>query len=96
VVVSDVGGQLDLVTHDGNGLLFAPERVDQLACHLRRYVTDPSVRARQGQLGRRLAGRRSWARQVDLLLAHHDRVRSHRPEQLPPRLAASLLLHEGR
>ncbi len=87
VVATDVGGQVDLVSHDRNGLLFEPENVEGLATHLRSYRDDRARRAHHGQVGRRLAAARSWPRQVAWLLEHYEWVSSHRSEQTP-RLAA--------
>lgn len=41
IVASDVGGINEVVRHGENGLLFAPEKADQLVDCIRTYVEDP-------------------------------------------------------
>jgi glycosyltransferase involved in cell wall biosynthesis len=51
-VVSNRGGNLTLVAHEVTGLLFDPERPDQLAACLERLRDDPALAARLGAAAR--------------------------------------------
>jgi glycosyltransferase involved in cell wall biosynthesis len=51
-VVSNRGGNLTLVEHEVTGLLFDPERPDQLAACLERLRDDPALAARLGAAAR--------------------------------------------
>ncbi|MBV9581788.1 MAG: glycosyltransferase family 1 protein [Chloroflexi bacterium] len=72
VIATTVGGQVDLVQHARTGLLFAPEDNLALESSLRAYRDDPELRARHGQAGLQSARERTWARQVDTLIAHYE------------------------
>jgi glycosyltransferase involved in cell wall biosynthesis len=82
VVASAVGGHLDLINDQRNGLLFPPESTSQLARHLERYRDDPRLRAKHAAEGRRLAELRTWPRQVQRLVEHYRRAIAER--RAPP------------
>ena len=46
VIASRIGGIVDLVHHEGNGLLVRPGRVDDLRASIQRLTTDPALRQR--------------------------------------------------
>lgn len=73
VVASDIGQIADVITHEASGLLCPPGDVAALADTLRRLATDPALRQRLGQAGRRSIERRhSWdavaAQMLDIVL----------------------------
>lgn len=49
VIATRVGGNLELITHDLNGLLISPQRSQELADAILRLSHDSSLRARLGQ-----------------------------------------------
>lgn len=53
IVASAVGGILNLVSHEVNGLLIPPGDPSSLACALNRLIADPILRRRLGLAGRR-------------------------------------------
>jgi glycosyltransferase involved in cell wall biosynthesis len=53
VVITAVGGLVDIVEHDVNGLLVAPDDDRALLAALRRIVQQPALRKRLGAAGRR-------------------------------------------
>jgi glycosyltransferase involved in cell wall biosynthesis len=53
VVATEIMGVPELVDHETNGLLVPPARPDLLASALVRLGTDPELRKRMGQAGRR-------------------------------------------
>lgn len=55
IVASAFGGVVDQVTHEVNGLLFAPDDVRGQADALLRLVDDPALRAHMGAAARRVA-----------------------------------------
>jgi glycosyltransferase involved in cell wall biosynthesis len=55
VVAGDVGGQTDFLRHGENALLVPPGDVPALAAVLERLATDPGLRSRLGEAGRRTA-----------------------------------------
>lgn len=55
IVASDVWGVNNMITHDRNGLLYAPGNEEQLATELDSLVNDPDLRARLGHTARRYA-----------------------------------------
>lgn len=70
-VVSRVGGVAEAVEHEENGLIVPPRDVEQLADALARYVRDPQLRQRFGDLASKtIAARFS----VDRVAAHQARV----------------------
>jgi sugar transferase (PEP-CTERM/EpsH1 system associated) len=57
VVATRVGGNPELVVHEGTGLLVEPRSIDSLATALSRYVGDPALRAAHGRAARKRAER---------------------------------------
>lgn len=58
VVVSAAGGAAEIVQPGRDALAFSPGDVEGLAWNLRRLVSDPKLRARLGQAGRKTAEKR--------------------------------------
>ncbi|MCA1749720.1 MAG: glycosyltransferase family 4 protein, partial [Sphingomonadales bacterium] len=62
VVISDVGGMRDLVTHERTGLVCAKDDAKSLAAMLTRLLEDRELRERLGEAGRRfVSSERSWS-----------------------------------
>ncbi len=74
VVAPARGGPLDLVDHGRTGLLFDPDRPDDLADHVQALALDPGERRRMGLAGRAAVQGRTWAAVTDELVGHYDRV----------------------
>jgi glycosyltransferase involved in cell wall biosynthesis len=55
VITTDAPGCRDAVTDGDNGLLVPVRNADALAAAMRRFIDDPSLAARMGARGRRLA-----------------------------------------
>lgn len=55
VIAGDVGGNPELVVHEETGLLVDPLDAEQMATALARLLSDPRLRERLGQAGRRRA-----------------------------------------
>jgi glycosyltransferase involved in cell wall biosynthesis len=62
IVASRLGGILDLVQEGGNGILFKPEKVEELARALGYLVDNPEERERMGCAGKKMAEDYSWAK----------------------------------
>jgi glycosyltransferase involved in cell wall biosynthesis len=60
VVAAAAGGALELVSHEGNGLLVAPESSGALAAALLELVETPARRAAYGAAGLAAARARTW------------------------------------
>lgn len=77
VIASAVGGLLDTVVEDVNGLHVPPRDPDALAAALAGLLADPERRARYGEAGRaRAESRYSWARVAAETAQVYDRVRA--------------------
>jgi phosphatidylinositol alpha 1,6-mannosyltransferase len=74
VVAPRVGGPIDLVDHGASGLLFEPDDASDLRAAIERLSTDPGMRARMGEAGRRRVLPRSWSAVVDELFEHYERA----------------------
>jgi phosphatidylinositol alpha 1,6-mannosyltransferase len=85
VITTDVGGQVDLVQHDRNGLLFAPDDIPRLAEHIQRYRDDVSLRSRHAATGLAAAAQRTWPDQVRQLTQHYRAA-------MAPRRSVTLLV----
>jgi glycosyltransferase involved in cell wall biosynthesis len=59
VIASPVGGVVDYVRHDDNGLLVPPGDVEALAAAIATLAGDPDLRARLGAAGRELVSARA-------------------------------------
>jgi glycosyltransferase involved in cell wall biosynthesis len=68
VVASRVGGVPEIVEHEKNGLLFEPERVDQISHHLARVLRDRELRERLARAGLETAKAHSLDRQVSRIV----------------------------
>ncbi|WP_423918540.1 glycosyltransferase family 4 protein [Frigoribacterium sp. 2-23] len=74
VVAPAAGGPLDLVRHGVDGFLFDPRHDHSLRRSVRTLATDPELRARFGEAGRRAVVGRTWQSIGDELLGHYERV----------------------
>lgn len=64
-IASDTGGNPEVITHEQNGLLFAPGDSQQLAAQLTRLITDPELRSRLGHVATESAADFSMAAMSD-------------------------------
>ena len=80
------GGPLDLVDDGRTGLLFDPDRPDDLADRVRALVEDPGARRRMGAAGRASVEDRTWAAVTDELVGHYERAVTRR-RGVPARVA---------
>lgn len=90
VVAPLAGGPIDLVTHGGDGYLFDAEQSrgnDSVRRYVARLASDPALRARMGEAGRRRVLNRSWERICDDLLEHYDAVIAQKRSTLEPALS---------
>ena len=74
VVTPDSGGVLDIVRHEGNGLLFDAESRPGFTAAVRRLVDDPDLARRLGRQGRETALGRRWPAVLDGLMEDYARV----------------------
>lgn len=74
VVAPRAGGPIDLVAHGENGYLFAPDDDLDLRARVESLATDPALRSRMGEAGRRAVLSRSWESVCDQLLGHYGTV----------------------
>ena len=86
VVAPARGGPLDLVDDGRTGLLFDPDRPDDLADRVRALVEDPGARRRMGAAGRASVEGRTWAAVTDELVGHYERAVTRR-RGVPARVA---------
>ena len=61
VIAPRAGGPIDLVSHGVDGFLFDPNDDRDLRLAVERLVTEPDLRGRMGEAGRRRVLGRSWA-----------------------------------
>lgn len=88
VIAPRAGGPIDLVAHGENGLLFAPDANDELREWVQVLVSDPSLRARMGEAGRRSVLDRSWESVCDQLMRHYRSVLGKKPKESKAQKAA--------
>lgn len=74
VVAPRAGGPIDLVDHGTSGYLFEPDDASALRSAITTLATDPALRARMGEAGRRRVLERSWPRVCDALVGHYEQV----------------------
>ncbi len=75
VIATRVGGNVELVKQDGNGLLVAPGNPGEMAQAMRRYAQDRSLRERHGQAGlARIQQHFSLGRMVGAYTAVYDQL----------------------
>ncbi len=72
IVATGVGGPLDLVEPDVNGLLYPPGDLTTMREHVAALVADPVRRGRLATGAREAVAHRTWAYICDQLLAHYD------------------------
>ncbi len=76
VVATGVGGPLDLIQPDVNGLLYPPGDLDTMRAHVEALVTDPARRDRLAAGAHAAVEHRTWSDICDQLLAHYDDARN--------------------
>jgi phosphatidylinositol alpha 1,6-mannosyltransferase len=74
VVAPRAGGPLDLVRHGEDGYLFAPDDESEIRDLVQRLVSNPALRHRMGEAGRRAVLGRSWETICAELIAHYESV----------------------
>ena len=74
VVAPRAGGPLDLVRHGEDGYLFAPDNESEIRDLVQRLVSNPALRHRMGEAGRRAVLGRSWETICAELIAHYESV----------------------
>jgi phosphatidylinositol alpha 1,6-mannosyltransferase len=71
-VVPAAGGLRDYVRHEGNGLLWAPDRPDELRAAVARLTRDPALLARLRAAARPSVAHRTWTALGTELLGHYQ------------------------
>lgn len=74
VVAPAAGGPLDLVTHGVNGLLWRPDRPEDIRGLVEELVARPGLRATMGAVARHGVRSRTWEALGDELVAHYAAV----------------------
>ena len=74
VVAARVGGIPDLVTHEDNGLLIAPDSAAELGAAVARLADDPALRQRLGAAGARRVSDYSPERRAKRYLALYEQI----------------------
>jgi phosphatidylinositol alpha 1,6-mannosyltransferase len=74
VIAPRAGGPIDLVGHGLDGFLFDPDDDHDLRHAVERLVTEPDLRARMGEAGRRRVLGRSWSAVGEELIGHYESV----------------------
>jgi phosphatidylinositol alpha 1,6-mannosyltransferase len=74
VVAPRAGGPLDLVRHGEDGFLFAPDDESEIRDLVQRLVSNPALRHRMGEAGRRAVLGRSWETICAELTSHYESV----------------------
>jgi phosphatidylinositol alpha 1,6-mannosyltransferase len=82
IVSPRVGGPIDLVDSGVDGFLYDPADDDSLRDAVHALVTQPELRRRMGEAGRRRVLGRSWAALCGELLDHYRNVIAHRALEL--------------
>jgi glycosyltransferase involved in cell wall biosynthesis len=83
VVATRVGGNGDIITHDRNGLLFAPTDSEDGAAHVSRLLEDRGSALRLREQGLRTAQRLDWRQTTDSLLSACEKAIGHTLEIRP-------------
>ena len=89
VVAPEVGGPVDLIESDEDGLLYRPGDWSEMAQCVDRLLQDDGLRERVVANGQRRVARRSWDALTDELLGHYAHA------QIVNRRAATTLLPEA-
>lgn len=98
LVASDIPGYNFVVTHGVEGLLVPPKDEQALALSLVRLLSDPVLRARMGEAGKRRAAEFSWDKIADRVLDFYARTELVRsmpkaPQRSRWRRAATSISH---
>jgi phosphatidylinositol alpha 1,6-mannosyltransferase len=72
VVATGVGGPLDLIQQDTNGMLYPPGDLATMRAQVEALVADPARRRRLAAGARAAVGHRTWSYICDQLLTHYD------------------------
>ena len=72
VVAPAVGGPVDLIDHEGTGLLYAPGDTGAMTDSVLRLARDDVLRRRIASAGRATVAPRSWSSVCDELVRHYD------------------------
>lgn len=75
VIAARTGGVLDIVTDGVNGLLFDPERPEQITGLVRRLREEPGLRARLAAGALAHAQTRAWQKTMDQLIDYYELAR---------------------
>jgi glycosyltransferase involved in cell wall biosynthesis len=79
VVATRVGGIPDIISHQVNGLLFAPLDCAEGAAHVRRIFQEPLTAAGIGEAARQRAEKLSWRESCKTFLSALDKVMTYSP-----------------
>ena len=79
VITAASGGPLDLVRHGQNGWLWAGDDPEVLAAQVAHVRDERAERAAVRARARPSVVSRTWARVVDQLLGHYERIMPRRP-----------------
>ncbi|MES2170702.1 MAG: glycosyltransferase family 1 protein [Actinomycetota bacterium] len=74
VVAPRIGGPIDLIDDGADGFLYAPDDAAKLRRSVYRLASDPELRGRFGEAGRRAVLGRSWSSVCDELIGHYERT----------------------
>ena len=90
VVAPAAGGPLDLVAHGVNGLLWRPDRPEQIEDLVAELVRRPGLRATMGAAARHGVVDRTWTAVGDELLAHYRAVVDEAAQRRRSQLALAI------
>ena len=76
VLASRIPGYADVLTHGREGFLVEPRDSAAIAVGIVRLLSDPDLRARMGEAGRRTASRYDWPIIARRVLDYYERVRT--------------------
>jgi glycosyltransferase involved in cell wall biosynthesis len=75
VIAANTGGVLDIIRDGENGLLFNPERPEEIGALVRRLKDQPGLRAGLAERGLQHARGRSWQATMDQLIDYYGLAR---------------------
>ena len=97
VLASRITGYAGVLTHGREGFLVEPKNPAALATGIVRLLSDPALRARMGEAGKRAASQYDWPIIASRLLALYERTRTLRgPYTATPRRGIRLGARAGR